>query len=239
MPAERLANTELVLASGSPRRRELLGLIGLPFRTSPADIDESQLPGEQPVAYTLRLAREKARTAAATADPGVFVLAADTIVVDHGDVLDKPADAAEARLTLMRLRGRMHRVFTAIALQPPQGQPLLTDLCETQVLMRNYSQAEIQSYINSGDPFDKAGAYAIQHAEFQPVERLVGCYANVVGLPLCHLARTLAEAGVAVPVDVPAACQQHLGYNCPVYQDVLDGAARPQQSANAGCAGAT
>lgn len=215
-----------MLASGSPRRRALLGLAGWPFRISPANVDESQLPGEQPTAYAERLASEKARAAAAEAGPGSFILAADTIVVDAGQVLGKPADAAE-RQTLQRLRRRTHRVFTAITLLLPDGSGELTDLCETLVPMRPYSDNEIQAYIDSGDPFDKAGAYAIQHPEFQPVETLSGCYANVVGLPLCHFVRTLARAGRLPAADVPAACQEHLGYNCPVYQDVLDGGGRP------------
>lgn len=225
---DKTIESELVLASSSPRRRELLALLGLPFHTRPADVDESLLPGERPADYALRLAREKARVVAAVY-PDQPVLAADTIVVDDGQVLGKPVDAAEARQTLQRLRGRTHRVYTAIALQLPNSGALLTDLCETEVPMRSYSAAEIEDYIASGDPFDKAGAYAIQHPEFQPVEILNGCYANVVGLPLCHVVRTLVRAGRQPAQDVPAACQSHLGYNCPVYQEVLDGVSRAHE----------
>lgn len=235
MPLNGMEKTALVLASSSPRRQTLLQLLGLPFRTRPANVDESPLPAEQPLEYALRLACEKARTTAAAVGAGYFVLAADTIVVDQGQVLDKPVDAAAARRTLLQLRGRTHQVFTALAVQPPDGQLRLTDVCETRVRMRPYSPAEIECYIDSGDPFDKAGAYAIQHPQFQPVEKLEGCYANVVGLPLCHVVRTLARAGLQPPVDVPAACQGHLGYNCPVYQGVLDGTVRPQQPTQAGC----
>jgi predicted house-cleaning NTP pyrophosphatase (Maf/HAM1 superfamily) len=89
--------------------------------------------------------------------------------------------------------------------------------------MRAYTDQEIEDYIASGEPFDKAGAYGIQHAGFHPVEAMRGCYANVMGLPLCHLARTLARLGVTPPRDVPAACQAHIGYDCPVHQDVLEG----------------
>ncbi len=137
---------------------------------------------------------------------------------------------------LERLRGRTHQVLTALAVvrlrteelaQRAQARPskwrMECDLCVTDVPMRQYSAAEMEHYIASGDPMDKAGAYAIQHRGFHPVESLQGCYANVVGLPLCHLLRTLRKLGVDSQADLPAACQATLGYNCPVYQQVLDG----------------
>lgn len=217
-------DTELVLASGSPRRSELVGLAGLPFVVRPGNLDEIQLPGEEPAAYVLRMARSKAQSAAAQAAPGSFVLAADTIVVHCGDVLGKPGSPAEAVATLWRLRGNTHQVMTALALvQAPDGQ-ILTDLCVTDVPMRAYSVAEIEAYVASGDPFDKAGAYAIQNGDFRPVLNLAGCYANVVGLPLCHLLRTLLKAGIRLSEDIPANCQAHHNYSCPVFAQVLDGA---------------
>ncbi|MFN2198601.1 MAG: Maf family protein [Anaerolineales bacterium] len=216
------------LASGSPRRRELVGLTGLTFRVWPADLDETQQPGESPSDYVHRLAEEKARAVSAQAGDGSLILAADTIVVDHGEVLGKPSDRDEAVLTLRRLRGRIHQVHTAIAVLRG-GQQLLTDVCVTDVPMRAYSEAEIQAYVDSGDPFDKAGAYAIQNGAFHPVSALTGCYANVVGLPLCHLVRTLAQLERGLAADVPQRCQQHLGYNCPVYRQVLAGASGSQE----------
>jgi MAF protein len=219
---KRLVNTQqetIILASGSPRRRELLRLTDIRFRVYSADVDETQLPDESPLDYVKRMATTKARQAARLF-PGQTVLAADTIVVDAGEVLGKPSSAREAQAILRRLCGRTHQVYTAIAVvQPPED--LVIDVCRTDVLMRNYSDAEIEAYIASGDPFDKAGAYAIQNGAFRPVEFLSGCYANVVGLPLCHLSRTLHRLNLPLAVDIAARCQTHLGYNCPVYREIL------------------
>jgi septum formation protein len=205
----------LLLASNSPRRRELVALGGWPYFVQPADVDETPLPG------VLRLAESKARAAAASGD-AQLVLAADTTVVDDGTILGKPQHAAEARQMLLRLRGRNHQVFTALAVLQTSTGRLLTDLCVTDVPMRLYSVTEMDAYVDSGDPLDKAGAYAIQHAGFHPVESLAGCYANVVGLPLCHLANMLFKLGLPVHADLPHICQSALGYHCPVYQQVFD-----------------
>jgi MAF protein len=213
----------LVLASNSPRRRQLMALGGWFFTLIPADVDERPLPGEQPEEYVLRLAEWKARAAAGRAPQASIVIAADTTVADGWDILGKPANAAEAEDMLRRLRGRTHRVYTAlVALRPADGD-LVRDCCQTEVPMRAYSDEEMLAYIISGDPLDKAGAYAIQHDGFNPVERLWGCYANVMGLPLCHLQRTLERLGVPAENDVPQACQTALGYDCPVYAQVLKG----------------
>jgi septum formation protein len=216
-----MVNEMILLASNSPRRRELLALGGWPYRIQPADVDETPLPGELPAAYVLRLAESKARTAAGSGT-AQLVLAADTTVVDAGSILGKPRHAAEARDMLRRLRGRSHQVFTALALLPASGERMSTDLCVTDVPMRAYSEAEIEAYVASGDPLDKAGAYAIQHPGFRPVESLAGCYANVVGLPLCHLANMLFKLGLPVRADLPHVCQSALGYPCPVYQQIFD-----------------
>jgi septum formation protein len=216
-----MVNEMILLASNSPRRRELLALGGWPYRIQPADVDETPLPGELPAAYVLRLAESKAR-AAAGSWTAQLVLAADTTVVDSGSILGKPRHAAEAREMLLRLRGRSHQVFTALAVLPASGERMSTDLCVTDVPMRAYSEAEIEAYVASGDPLDKAGAYAIQHDGFHPVESLAGCYANVVGLPLCHLANKLFKLGLPVRADLPHACQTALGYSCPVYQQIFD-----------------
>lgn len=213
----------LILASASPRRRGLLGLVGLPFEVLPAHVDETPLPGEHPSDYVLRIAQAKAHAVGAQLDHQAIIIAADTTVAHQGRILGKPVDAADALAMLQRLRGEVHQVFTALAvLRLPDGA-LLTDLATTDVPMRAYSQDEMQAYIASGDPYDKAGAYAIQHQGFNPVANLHGCYANVVGLPLCHLLRTLAKLDLAPSEDVPLACQNELNYRCPVFQQVLQG----------------
>lgn len=157
-----------------------------------------------------------------------MVVAADTTVVDGERILGKPADEHEAASMLLDLRGRTHKVHTALAVIPPSSseimaEDILTDHCITDVPMREYSHEEMQDYIASGDPMDKAGAYAIQHPGFHPVEALSGCYANVMGLPLCHLTRTLAKIGVKPGGDIAEACQAALSYDCPVYAQVLRG----------------
>jgi len=217
------AKPVLILASNSPRRRELLALSGWMFHVRPSDVDENLRPGEAPGAYVLRLAETKARAAAALAHPGQIVLAADTAVVVDGDILGKPRHVAEAAAMLKQLRGRSHQVYTGLAVLDPAVGNFATDLCVTEVPMRAYADAEIDAYVASGDPLDKAGAYAIQHAGFHPVEKLAGCYASVMGLPLCHLVRTLRRLDVQPRGDVPAACQAALNYSCPISPAVLRG----------------
>ena len=213
----------LVLASNSPRRKQLLDLGGWPFRVQPAEIDERPRPGEAPDNYVLRLAESKARAIAPHVEPGAVVIAADTTVADGMLILGKPLDAHQAEEMLTQLRGRTHRVYTAIAvLRAPAGSPL-TDLGVTDVPMREYTDEEIFAYVASGDPLDKAGAYAIQHAGFHPVENLTGCFANVMGLPLCHLVRTLRKLGVSPQTSVPQACQDMFSYACPVHAQILMG----------------
>jgi len=218
--------TDIVLASNSPRRRELLALLQWNFTVSVADIDESiETFGESPAEYVLRLAETKARTIASRMEAGQIVLAADTTVVNGLDILGKPGSDAEALAMLTQLRGRIHQVYTGIALLRTSDGFLLTDLCVTDVPMRNYSDEEMRAYIATRDPFDKAGAYAIQHAEFHPVENLTGCFASVMGLPLCHVTRLLRKMDVNPNADVPANCQKYLEYECPVYESILSGAA--------------
>jgi len=211
----------IILASNSPRRKELLTLLGLPFRACPAEIDESALPGETPRAYVLRLAEGKARAVTAQIPADSLVIAADTTVADGLDILGKPEDERQAVEILTRLRGHLHQVYTAVAVLRATDGKLLLDACATDVPMRDYSQAEIAAYVATGDPLDKAGAYAIQHDGFHPVEHLEGCYANVVGLPLCHLTRLLRKLNVEPQADLPAACQATLQYKCPVFRDIL------------------
>ncbi len=213
----------LVLASNSPRRRELLALGGWMFHTSPAEVDESQRPGEAPGNYVLRLAESKARICAASAHEGLTILAADTAVVDGKAILGKPSDIAEAVEMLRLLRGRTHQVYTGIAVMRMSDGNLGTDLCVTDVPMRAYGDEEMDAYVATGDPLDKAGAYAIQHPKFHPVEKLTGCYASVMGLPLCHLTRTLRPLGISPKTDISAECQSSLNYTCPISAAVLRG----------------
>jgi septum formation protein len=213
----------LVLASNSPRRHELLSLGGWKFHVRPADVDESLLPGETPRGYVLRLAESKARACAMDARAGETIIAADTTVTLDGDILGKPRDTAEAVVMLRQLRGRRHVVCTGYAVQDLDSHTLVTGLCSTDVPMRSYTEAEIHAYALSGDPLDKAGAYAIQHAGFHPVESLSGCYASVMGLPLCHLARSLRSVNISPKRDIPAACQSALQYRCPISSRVLQG----------------
>jgi len=213
----------LTLASNSPRRRDLIALGGWMFHIRPVDVDETPHPEEPPAEYVLRMAVTKARTAGALLNPGGIAVAADTTVVDNGDILGKPADEREAVEMLWRLRGRTHLVHTAIAVIRKDETEPLTDLCTTEVPMRRYSDEEIFAYVQSGDPLDKAGGYAIQHNGFRPATALDGCYANVVGLPLCHLVRTLAKLNLPSAADVPANCQAALDYDCPVHSRVLSG----------------
>ncbi len=211
----------LVLASQSPRRRELLALGGWTFRLAPAGIDERALVGEDARSYVLRLAEAKARAAAQHAGPAAAVIGADTAVVDGDDVLGKPASPAQAFEILKRLRGRKHQVYSAVAVLDPASGIVHRDLCITQVPMRAYTDDEIKAYIETGDPMDKAGAYAIQHAGFGPVAHLAGCFANVMGLPLCHLTRTLRCIGIVPETDIAASCQRALDYDCPVFETIL------------------
>jgi MAF protein len=212
----------LVLASNSPRRKQLLALGGWEFQVLPVDIDESRLDGESAGDYVLRLAQNKATAAAQKVAPGNIIVAADTTVVDGDEILGKPSNAQVARQMLEKLRGRMHQVYTAIGVFDINTSFKLSDLCITDVLMRPYSHEEISAYIASGDPLDKAGAYAIQHRGFDPVEKIEGCYANVVGLPLCHLVRTLHKLDIFPKTDITKKCQESLQHTCQIRDIVLN-----------------
>lgn len=214
---------KLLLASNSPRRKQLLALGNWEFDVIVSDVDESRLPGETPKEYVLRLAEAKARAVAGRAAPEHIILGSDTAVVDGNDILGKPADEADAARMLRQLRGHSHQVFTGVALYQVRTQRMLLELCITDVPMRAYSDEEIESYVRTGDPLDKAGAYAIQHPGFQPVASMSGCYAGVMGLPLCHVLRAARKFDVQTTADVPAACQSLLAYTCPVSQTILQG----------------
>lgn len=185
----------LVLASASPRRRELLEQIGVAHEVLPVDIDESALPGEAPAALATRLARGKALAGLARDGGGRAVLGSDTIVVLDGQVFGKPRDAADARRMLSALSGRSHQVMSAVALALPGGA-LHEALCTTEVSMRVLAPAEIEAYWASGEPQGKAGAYAIQGLGAMFIQQIGGSYSGVMGLPLYETASLLQAAGM-------------------------------------------
>jgi septum formation protein len=188
----------LILASASPRRRELLTQAGFSFTVKAADIDESVLPGEDPEAYVTRLAREKAQAVfrlegRVTSDEGrgddVVVLGADTTVVLDGEILGKPVDKADAARMLRALSGRTHRVITGVAVVTGRGVEVAAEV--TEVRFCELSDTEIAAYVETGEPMDKAGAYGIQGRAGKWIPRIEGCYFNVVGLPLARVATML------------------------------------------------
>jgi septum formation protein len=186
VPNDPAALVRVVLASQSPRRRQLLELIGIEHEVRPANIDETYFDGEEPRAHAVRLARGKAEAIAAT---NAVTIGSDTIVVVDGDVLGKPADAADAARMLRRLSGRSHVVITAVALH--WRDRLVSDAEEVAVTFRALSDQDIREYIATGEPMDKAGAYGIQGYGATIVERVDGDYFAVMGLPLNRLARLL------------------------------------------------
>lgn len=203
-----------------------MSLTGWESVVQPVELDENPLSGETGAAMSRRLARAKARAVIAQQAADGLVLAADTVVVDGARMLGKPADETEARAMLLGLRGRPHRVITSLALVDPASGRERIEICETEVPMRTYDAAEMEAYLASGSPLDKAGAYGIQDGGFNPValERMTGCFANVMGLPLCHLVRAMSAFGERPPSDVPATCREHTGYPCRVYPEILEGA---------------
>jgi len=201
----------------------LLSLGGWTFNVAIADVDESQLADETPGDYVLRLAESKARKSAENASAGGVVIAADTTVVDGDEILGKPADAEDATRMLKRLRGHTHQVYTGLALLRVSDGDALTDLSVTDVPMREYSDEEIEAYVQTGDPLDKAGAYAIQHPDFHPVENLHGCFASVMGLPLCRLTYLLQRFDIFPGAAVDIRCQAEIQYDCPVASAILRG----------------
>ncbi len=193
----------LVLASGSPRRREMLRNLGLELIIRPVDIDESPLGDESPEPYVSRLAQAKARAATdskreETSGDREIVLAADTIVALDGELLGKPRDAADARRMLELLSGRRHEVLTGVAVVSAAGDFHRAEVERTRVRFAELSAAEIEWYVASGEPLDKAGAYAVQGLGALFVTRLEGNYSNVVGLPLPLTYRLLGEAGFSL-----------------------------------------
>jgi septum formation protein len=214
--------TRILLGSNSDRRRQLIKLTGWEVTYTSANIDESRQPGETARNYVARLALEKANAVLQHASAEV-ILAADTIVVDSETIYGKPADEEDARSILWALRGHTHKVMTALTLVDRVYDSTIKDLCESSVPMRMYTEGELDIYIRSGDPLDKAGAYAIQNQQFHPVETFTGCYASVMGLPLCHLQRSALLLGVVTQPGLAERCQATLGYHCHIHAAVLRG----------------
>jgi len=217
---------EIILASQSPRRQELLRLMIEHFIVQSSDLEEIRRPQEPAADFVVRMAKEKAVAAGEAlyerSDLDLMVLAADTTVVDQGEILGKPANSTQAKFMLERLQGKEHQVLSGIAVFIPKEGRVETDLAQSAVRIRDLNQQEIDSYIASGDPLDKAGAYAIQNSDFQLVPQFQGCFANVMGLPLCHLQKLLAKAGFSTSNDLPERCQMTLDYSCPVYEEILN-----------------
>ena len=183
----------LILASASPRRAELLASAGFEFDVVPADVDETRLPNEAPAEYALRVAREKAQAAVAQCN-GRPILAADTVVVAGGQVLGKPADATDARKMLRLLSGSVHEVLTAVVFQAAGREAV--EVVSTRVRFITLSDADIDWYVETGEPHGKAGAYAIQGRASRYVDWIEGSWSNVVGLPVAAVHRILKDAGV-------------------------------------------
>lgn len=192
-----MINHPIILASNSPRRRELLRQIGLAFTTDPAYVDERVLPGEQPEAYAVRVALEKARAVAQRSRTGI-VVAADTIVVLGDAILGKPANAEDAMRMLEMLSGKMHYVITGLVVIDSQSGKTLARTAWTKVWFRKLTPEEIASYVATGEPLDKAGAYGIQEKGSLLVEKIEGCYFNVVGLPVSLLGKMLQVFGINI-----------------------------------------
>ena len=193
----------LILASGSPRRRELLGLLGLPFEVRTSDFDEDSVPtaGLTPAAWVQRLAEGKARAVAACQEGNALVLGADTTVVLDGEYLNKPMDAEDARRMLRRLSGRTHGVYTGLCLVQVTGGQITrtaTDAARTRVTFDVLSEDILMAYVTTGEPLDKAGAYGIQGKALAFIPGIEGDYFNVVGLPIYLLCKMLRQFGISL-----------------------------------------
>ncbi len=210
-------NNGLTLASASPRRQAFLQDLGFDFSLMPVDVDESPLPGELPIPLARRLAESKARAAASRvgADSAPrLVVGADTVVALGDETYGKPLDEADATRMLRVLRDRDHQVHSAICvLALPSGE-VSTAVNSTTVHMRNYTDEEILAYVATGDPLDKAGAYAIQHPAFAPATSIDGCLTGVMGLPLGDMCLLLARFGVFPSTPVAEVCEGQTHFRC-------------------------
>ena len=219
----RKTTARLILASGSPRRRELLTELGLDFEVRPSNAPEEPLTGESAEGMVRRLSRDKAMVVAGQLEQG-FVIGADSTVVLEGQAIGKPEDEDDARRMLRELRGTEHQVTTGLTVVNVATGQSLTDHMTADIIMRDFTDAEMEASIASGTPMDKAGAYAVQDPVFRPATLQGGCYTNVVGLPLCRLAEMLTELGYSLPEGLPASAGSRCLGHCPLTGSAGSGA---------------
>ncbi|MCA9874564.1 MAG: septum formation protein Maf [Anaerolineales bacterium] len=219
----------LILASQSPRRQELIRLLGYPVAVQVADVDESSITHPDPAVNAVETAVLKATTIAARLQnrtARTLIIAADTIVALDQQMLGKPVDAAAAWEMLRALRHRQHEVHTGLVVLDVRSGRMTKRVNTAVVTMRNYTDEEIATYVASGDPLDKAGAYAIQHPLFQPVAALTGCYTAVMGLSICELIRILDGQNIPRQADLTAVAAAHQVagryFPCPIYDQLLE-----------------
>lgn len=216
---------QFILASQSPRRHELIQLLGFPFQVMAANVDEDSIITPDPTRNVVQTAWLKATKIVEQLNTAVFpsqtlILAADTTVAFAGEMMNKPANEQDARQMLQRLRDTQHEVHTGFVLLEPGSGRKWEGVSTAVVTMRPYADAEIEAYVATSDPLDKAGAYAIQHPQFRPVAQLQGCYCNVMGLPICDLIIALIDflgpnANWLPQIDFAAVQKAHLHYPCP------------------------
>jgi septum formation protein len=218
----------LILGSQSPRRRQLLQLLNMPFTCMVADVDEDSITLPEPAVNVAETARFKAHTIAqnylhkvGTTNTSTWILTADTTVALGLKMLNKPNDATDAKRMLQSLRNRAHEVHTGVVLHNPVTKKQVSSTHTAVVTMRNYSDTEIDAYVATGDPLDKAGAYAIQHQGFRPVAKLEGCFMGVMGLSICHVLDMMQEVGMKMNVDLTAVSHAHTPYApCKIWQNL-------------------
>lgn len=195
----------IILASQSPRRRQLIQFLGLDIEAISADVDESLATDPDPAQNAIDTAMLKVQVFAHL--PDAIIIGSDTNVAIDDQILGKPRDSAEAHKMLTQLRSRVHQVHTGIVALRTSDGTVATTVSSNDVHMRDYSDDEISAYIATGDPFDKAGSYAVQHPDFMPVTKIDGCFAGVMGLSICQLAGVLREVGIDVPVSIDVPCR--------------------------------
>jgi MAF protein len=218
---------EYILASKSPRRKALLRNLIDTFLIINPEIQEERQGGETPRSYVKRISELKSEAVGKTIETlpasDWVVIAADTIVVDGDRILGKPEDQSQAIQILSELRGKTHTVYSGLAVYDISLDEIQSRQVSSQVDMREYTDEELKAYVASGDPMDKAGAYAIQNQQFDPAPDFNDCYANVMGLPLCDLAVLLYEMKCPIQPDVAERCQESIQYQCPIYSGKLSG----------------
>lgn len=216
--------TRFLLASQSPRRRQLLGLCGYPFDALNADVDEGSVSDPDPVQDCIQTARLKSEAVLHSLSPSLhertIVIAADTIVTLDGRILGKPRDEQDATNMLTALRSRVHEVHTGVTIVDVSSGLQILSCHSANVRMRPYTEQEISIYVASGDPLDKAGAYAIQHPVFRPVEALEGCYLGVMGLSICHLLQVFEQLDLPFKADLELLKKAHNGFDCVLYDNI-------------------